>query len=441
MNLSATLRDLANRWHSVWFRPQSTTPLEIIRIGVGLGLLVSYGGMTSHLLDFFGDVGWISLDALAGRRENPWLQSLLYYVSEPWQLYVFHAAFLCACTLLAVGWRTNWVKWLVLVGHISYLHRNPAIYYGVDNILASLTLILCLAPVGRALSLDHVRDVRRAKQRDLHAQLPPARSGWGFACTRLIQLQMAVFYFFAGIEKLRGDTWWNGDALWFALTNVEYTNIPLDWLAEHYWLVNVMSYFTLLVELSYPFLIWGRRTRPYYLVAALLLHLGIAVLMGLYLFSFVMAVGHLAFLRHEWLHDWGQRWSARIGSMEMIYDGNCGFCKRSVAWLLAFDGLNQISIRNYRNTPSPIVSSELADKALYVVLPDARALPGFDAYRHVVLRVPGLWWQIPLFYVPLLSRFFGRRIYGWVATHRHKISNWKFSAATSTCGIDETRSG
>src|SRR2546422_4480839 len=55
---------------------------------------------------------------------------------------------------------------------------------------------------------------------------------------------------------------------------------------------------------SYPFLIWGRRTRPFLLVAAMLLHLGIAVMMGLYLFSFVMAVGHLAFLRHEWLRQW-----------------------------------------------------------------------------------------------------------------------------------------
>src|SRR2546422_7556506 len=118
---------------------------------------------------------------------------------------------------------------------------------------------------------------------------------------------------------------------------------------------------------SYPFLIWGRRTRPFLLVAAMLLHLGIAVMMGLYLFSFVMAVGHLAFLRHEWLRQWGRAWKAWTGPMEMIYDGSCGFCKRSMAWLLAFDGLRQISIRDYRTSPSTVVSSALVDKALYVV--------------------------------------------------------------------------
>jgi predicted DCC family thiol-disulfide oxidoreductase YuxK len=99
--------------------------------------------------------------------------------------------------------------------------------------------------------------------------------------------------------------------------------------------------------------------------------------------------------------------------MEMIYDGKCGFCVRSMVWLLAFDGLRQISIRDFRTNPSPVVSDAKMEKALYLVLPDGRALPGFEAYRHVVPRVPGLWWLIPFFYVPVLSRLFGHPIYNW----------------------------
>ena len=63
-----------------------------------------------------------------------------------------------------LGWRTSWVKWIVLIGQISYDHRNPMFFYGVDKILAGLLLILCLAPIGRALSLDRVRAVRAAKR-------------------------------------------------------------------------------------------------------------------------------------------------------------------------------------------------------------------------------------------------------------------------------------
>ena len=81
----------------------------------------------------------------------------------------------------------------------------------------------------------------------------------------------------------------------------------------------------------------------------------------------------------------------------MIYDGECGFCKRAMASFLAYDGLNQISVRDYRTNPSPVVASEKVDKALYLVTGDKRAIPGFDAYQYAVLRVPGLWWQEPFF--------------------------------------------
>ena len=48
-------------------------------------------------------------------------------------------------------------------------------------------------------------------------------------------------------------------------------------------------------------------------------------------FSFVMIMGHMSFLRPEWLHRLGAWWKRRMGVMEMIYDGRCGFCVRSMA--------------------------------------------------------------------------------------------------------------
>jgi len=159
------------------------------------------------------------------------------------------------------------------------------------------------------------------------------------------------------------------------------------------------------------------------LVASVLLHLSFAVLMALYYFSIVMVMGHMSVVRPEWLARLGLAWKRAMGDMEMIYDGKCGFCVRSMAWFLAFDGLGQIRVRNFRTDPSPAVSDAQLEKALYLVLPDGRALPGFEAYRFVVLRVPGLWWQIPFFYVPVLSRLVGRPLYNWIASHRGQLSS------------------
>ena len=96
---------------------------------------------------------------------------------------------------------------------------------------------------------------------------------------------------------------------------------------------------TVLIEIAYPFLIWQRATRPYLLAAAIMLHVQFAVFMGLFYFSFVMIMGHLSFVRVEWLRRLGEAWKRAIGDMEMIYDGKCGFCVRSMVWFLAFDGL------------------------------------------------------------------------------------------------------
>jgi predicted DCC family thiol-disulfide oxidoreductase YuxK len=413
---------LGDVWSKIWFVDSGTSPLELTRMGVGAALLIHYGLATPYLFDLWGDAGWMPLKYAI--TEDPWSQSLFFYLTSPWQLVAFHILFLFCCASFMVGWRTSWVKWVLLVGQISYDHRNPMLFYGVDKILACLLLILCLAPVGRAMSLDRVRAVRAVKRNDLDARPPHDSSPWTGACIRLMQIQMATLFFYSGISKLGGDDWWNGDAVWFVFTTDEhYNRVILDLFASQYWLVNLATYGTIVIELAYTFLIWQRGTRPYLLALALFLHSQFALLMGLFYFSFVMMMGHMSFVRPEWLAHLGAAWKRKMGDMEMVYDGRCGFCLRSMIWFLAFDGLGQIRTRNFRTDPSPVVSDEKMEKALYLVLPDGRALPGFEAYRYVVLRVPGLWWQVPFFYIPVFSRLFGHPIYNWVAGNRGWLSS------------------
>jgi len=420
-----SLAVLERAWSRFWFQDSSTMPLELVRIGIGFALLVHYAFSTPYLFFFWGEDGWMPRELALQYVSNSWMQSIFFYFTAPWQWIAFHACFLFSCASFMVGWRTSWVKWIVLVGQISYDYRNLVIPYGVDIVLACLLFILCLAPIGRALSLDRVRIVRAAKRQDLTAMVPPHSSAWACACTRLMQIQMAVMFLNSGLSK-RGDDWWNGDALWYvATTNEFYNYYVVDLLARAYWLVNLGTYGTVLIEVAYPFLVWQRATRPYLLAAAIFLHLQFGVYLGLVYFSFVMSMGHLSFVRPEWLHRLGAWWKSRFHNMEMIYDGRCGFCVRSMASLLAFDGLKQISIRDFRTNPSPVVTDTQLEKALYLVLPDGRTLPGFEAYRYVVPRVPGLWWLVPFFYVPVLSRLFGHPIYNWVAANRSRLSAWR----------------
>ena len=174
---------------------------------------------------------------------DPWTQSVFFYFTAPWQWVAFHAFFLFCCAAFMVGWRTSWVKWIVLVGQISYDYRNPVLTYGVDQILACLLFILCLAPVGRAMSLDRVRAVRAAKRGNLAATLPPYTSPWAGACIRLMQIQMAVLFFYSAIEQTQGRRMVERRRHMVVFTTNEFYNrVLLDLLASQYWLVNVATY-------------------------------------------------------------------------------------------------------------------------------------------------------------------------------------------------------
>ena len=185
--------------------------------------------------------------------------------------------------------------------------------------------------------------------------------------------------------------------------------------------IHRASYGVVLIELAFPFLIWQRYTRAWLLAGAFFLHLLFFFFLGLYYFSFVMIMGHLSFVRQEWLDNLATLWKRRVGEMEMIYDGRCKFCYRSMAWFLSFDFLGQIKVRDFRSNPSDVVSNEKMEKALHIVLQDGQALPGFEAYRYAVLRVPGLWWQVPFYYIPFVSRIIGHPAYNWIAANRSRL--------------------
>jgi len=50
------------------------------------------------------------------------------------------------------------------------------------------------------------------------------------------------------------------------------------------------------VEVGFPFLVWNRTLRPYMVAAAIMMHTGIALTMGLRTFSMMMIVMDMAFL-------------------------------------------------------------------------------------------------------------------------------------------------
>src|SRR5262249_44452880 len=152
----------------------------------------------------------------------------------------------------------------------SYVNRVPAALFGLDQINIMLTLYLTIGPSGAALSVDRWLAQRRAAK-----PTPAAPSAGANLALRLIQVHMCVISLFAGISKLQGPSWWTGEAMWRAFANLEYQSRDMTWLAWHPWVINVMTHFSVLWEVSFCALIWRPRWRPLVLAMAVVLHLGI----------------------------------------------------------------------------------------------------------------------------------------------------------------------
>jgi hypothetical protein len=122
--------------------------------------------------------------------------------------------------------------------------------------------------------------------------------GWGL---RLMQIQMAVILLSTGLVKLQGETWINGTALYYVSRLDDFFGrFPVPaWLFDTPWIVVLLTWSVILVEVGVPIFIWFRETRRVCLAAIVLFHLASDWSMHLFLFHWLMLAGWIAFLTAE----------------------------------------------------------------------------------------------------------------------------------------------
>jgi acetyl esterase len=110
-----------------------------------------------------------------------------------------------------------------------------------------------------------------------------------------------------------------------------------------------------------------------------------------------------------------------IDRATLIYDGECGFCRETVALLSKWDRERRLTMIPYQEQarvaafriPLPALAA-----AMHLVLPDGRVLAGADAAADVLRLLPGKRWLARLFGFPGVLPA-ARRVYGWIARRRH----------------------
>lgn len=252
--------------------------LSLFRILLALTLVVQ-ALTTARLLPLLAaEHGLMQLplnDALAPNAlpRMAWLGALWEsgFATERQVLYAALAVYVVSLFYLLIGYRTAIAAAVALVLHLFFKGSAFTSSYGMHELATNALFFCVLLPVGRHFAFR-------------------AERGWisTGAAQLVLRLYLTIVYVSSGAEKLSGEAWRNGDAIWNFLMRPDVTVANFGWLSRVPWLPLVMAWSVLLIEVGYVACVLSRRARFMWFALTLAMHLGIAVTYHLWAFSATM---------------------------------------------------------------------------------------------------------------------------------------------------------
>lgn len=206
---------------------------------------------------------------------------------------------LVVCTVaLVAGWQTRIVTPIVLVLWGSLSANSSVLVNSGDTVLRLALLFMVFADTASHWSVDSFLRRRRSRIR----RLPwPAWVGAIVHNTALLLccVQLLIVYVTSSINKLEDPTWLDGTAVYYALNLERFTSFA--WLNElvssSSVVVHMITWVSLLAQLLLPLCLLWRPSRIVILIVVTGMHLGVALLLGIWAFSTVMIALDLLFIR------------------------------------------------------------------------------------------------------------------------------------------------
>lgn len=300
---------VVDSWDRFWFTPRHVETLAVLRILTGAMLLYCHLVLATDLDSFIGPNAWINNETAASLHDGSFGEDTAAW-SYLWDLqgnavvWAHHLVTIAVSAAFMVGFLTRITGPLAWFLQLMVIHRLIGSLFGLDQIVTYCAMYLALTPCGAVFSVDAWLRKRRMDGGEVR---PPGGFGqWLFpadqpsvaanVATRLLQLHLCVIYLFGGLAKARGQLWWDGTALWYAVGNYEYQSFDLTFLSDYPSLFTGLTHLTLIWEVFYCALIWPKLTRPITLGLAVAVHGGIALFMGMMTFGTMMIVANGIFL-------------------------------------------------------------------------------------------------------------------------------------------------
>ncbi|OSZ78226.1 HTTM domain-containing protein [Chitinophagaceae bacterium IBVUCB1] len=203
---------------------------------------------------------------------------------QPLGQYTYALFALCGSSalLFVLGWWYRIASVLLFVS-FTYIELMDKTNYLNHYYFVSLVLFLMIwLPANCNFSIDSIR-----KPFIQNRYIPRWTIG-------SIRLMMGILYVYAGLAKLNSD--WLVQAMPLRLWLPAQNDTPLiGSLFNHVWIAYLFSWFATVYDLTIPFFLLNRRTRPYAYMAVVVFHILTSILFPIGMFPYVMIVSALVF--------------------------------------------------------------------------------------------------------------------------------------------------
>jgi hypothetical protein len=272
-----------------FLKPSSAAPLAFFRIAIATLGLVQGLWLVGNINLLYGADGLIPWSLSKG-IVSPWMPQLSWLqpvvaatgAGPDILVYILMGIYMLSLLGLLLGNYTRTSA--VAAWAVQFMLINTGFLgaYGVETFMHIGLFYCMIMPVSSMFSIDsYVKPMAKDNE-------------WNTLSIRVLQLHLCIVYIASGAEKAMGAQWWNGEAIWQTLMQGQFARFDMHWLAQYPLLAKCIGWSTLLIETGYPLFMFWPRTRPYGYVSVVLLHLSIAVFMGLQLFATIMIIFNTA---------------------------------------------------------------------------------------------------------------------------------------------------
>jgi len=264
-------------------QPGSTRNIAWFRIAVASFCLVKCWSIKASLLDVYGQYGFVQWAITRGSLYDvlPHLGDVSLALGH-WGLrpegavYLVISVHALSLVMLLLGIASRAAAAVAWCTNLLLIYAGGGLLYGMDY-FTHIALTYCvIMPTGACLSVWP----RRAIESSVSAGVT----------LKMLRLQMGIVYASSGIEKALGEQWWNGEAIWRAVTLPVFSQLDMTWLARVPFLAAAVGWSVLLVEGAYPVFMGWKKTRSVWLLLVIGMHFGIGLSMGMWLFASIMMI-------------------------------------------------------------------------------------------------------------------------------------------------------